>query len=291
MLNKILMGFFVVTCTLNAAAEEKKNWGVDFSVNSQHQEYELVDAEMQNLNFSPYFQTDNWTFSVAVPWMSIKGDYFINGSVPRVVNFCTRLQEISPSIIQRLINRGRITTEQIERCNQLSGTLDEMEESQSGVGDISLAADYVKAWGVDEAWWTSLGLEYKADNGDVENGIGSGSRDTRVSLGVGYQGEKWSNHLDVSFTRVSATDTSYEIEDYSSMSTGIAYLFWAKLTWGLDYQLEQAYLKNAEDIKYFSTYLDWSITDNIGLRLAASDYQDVAEYPQSEYAVGFHFSF
>lgn len=291
MLNKISIGLLITICSFNTFAEEEKNWGADFSVSTQHQEYELVSADMQSLTLAPYFQTGNWTFSATLPWMKIDGDYFINGSVPRVVSLCSRLQDASPLVIQRLINRGRITPEQIARCNQINDQLDELEESQSGIGDISLSANYLWQWGSAETWWASLGLEYKADNGDVETGIGSGSRDTSVSLGLGYQGEKWSNHLDASFTSVSATDSSYAIEDYSAVSAGIAYLFWDSVTWGLDYQIEQAYLKEGENIKYFSTYLDWSITDNWGLRIAASDYDDVPEYPQTEYSVDLHFSF
>lgn len=291
MLNKISISLLITICSFNTLAQEEKNWGADFSVSTQHQEYELVSADMQSLRFSPYFQTGNWAFSATLPWMKIDGDYFINGSVPRIVSFCSRLQDTSPLVIQRLINRGRITPEQVARCNQINDRLDEMEESQSGMGDISLSANYLWQWGTAETWWTSLGLEYKADNGDVETGIGSGSRDTSLSLGVGYQGEKWSNHLDASFTSVSATDSPYEIEDYSSFSAGIAYLFWGSVTWGLDYQFEQAYLVAGEEVKYFSTYLDWAISDAWSLRLNVSDYDDAPEYPQTEYGVDLTFSF
>jgi len=166
-----------------------------------------------------------------------------------------------------------------------------MEESQSGVGDISLSANYLWQWGSAENWWTSLGLEYKADNGDVETGIGSGSRDTSLSIGVGYQGEKWSNHLDASFTSVSATDSPYEIEDYSSFGAGIAYLFWGSVTLGLDYQFEHAYIADGKDVKYFSFFGDWAISDAWSLRLSANEYDDVPEYPQAEYSVDLLYSF
>ena len=291
MLNKISISLFITICSINAFAQDEKNWGADFSVNTQHQEYELVSADMQSLTLSPYFQTGNWTFSATLPWMKIDGDYFINGSVPRVVSLCGRLKDTSPLVIQRLINRGRITPEQVARCNQFNDRLDEMEESQSGVGDISLSANYLWQWGSAENWWTSLGLEYKADNGDVETGIGSGSRDTSLSIGVGYQGEKWSNHLDASFTSVSATDSPYEIEDYSSFGAGIAYLFWGSVTLGLDYQFEHAYIADGQDVKYFSFFGDWAISDAWSLRLSANEYDDVPEYPQAEFSVDLLYSF
>ena len=291
MLKKISICLLVTICPFNTLAQEEKNWGADFSVSTQHQEYELVSADMQNFIFSPYYQKGNWVFSGNIPWMKIDGDYFINGSAPRIVSLCSRLADTSPLIIQRLINRGRITQEQITRCDQINDVLDELEESQSGLGDISLSANYVWQWSSVDNMWTAFGLEYKTDNGDFEKGIGSGSRDTSMTLGIGYQGEKWSNHLDASFTRVSATDSTYEIEDYSALGAGIAYLFWERLTWGIDYQFEQAYLTGGADVKYFSTYVDWEITDAWNLRLAASDYDDLPEYPQTEYAVTLGFSF
>jgi Putative MetA-pathway of phenol degradation len=291
MLNKISISLLITICSFNAIAQEEKNWSADLSVSTQHQEYELVSADMQSLNFTPYYQTGNWIFSANLPWMKIDGDYFINGSAPRIVSFCSQIADASPLVIQRLINRGRITEEQITRCDQINDALGELEESQSGVGDISLSANYMLQWSSAENWWTAFGLEYKADNGDFEKGIGSGSRDTSITLGIGCQGEKWSNHLDASFTSVSATDSTYEIDDYLTISAGIAYLFWGAVTWGVDYQFEQAYLKEGSDVKYFSTYLDWAITDATTLRVTASDYEDLPEYPQTEYAVTLGFSF
>jgi Putative MetA-pathway of phenol degradation len=291
MLNKISISFLFTICSFNAPAQEEKNWGADFSIGAQHQEYELVSADMQSLTFSPYFQTGGWTFSATLPWMKVDGDYFSNGTVPRIVSLCSRLQETSPLVIERLINRGRISPEQVARCQQLNNQLDQVEESQSGMGDVSVSANYLWQWGPGESWWTLLGVDYKADNGDVDAGLGSGSRDTTASLGMGYDGQKWSHHLDASFTKVSVTDSPYEVDDYSSFGTGVAYLFWDAISLGLDYQIEQAYLKEGETIKYISAFLDWSISDKMGIRIAASDYDEVPEYPQSEYGVDLHFSF
>jgi hypothetical protein len=291
MLKKISMGFLIAACSFNTLSQEEKNWGADLAFGAHHQEYELVSADMQNFTFTPYYQKDNWIFSANLPWIKVDGDYFVNGNAPRVVSFCSRLTELSPLMIQRLINRGRITAKQVENCNQLTDELAELEEAQSGMGDMSLSVQHLWRFGAAENSWVSLGIEYKTDNGDFEKGLGSGSQDTALMFGVGFQGEKWSNHFDASFTSVSATDTEYEIEDYMSVTTGVAYLFWEKLTWGVDYQFEQAYLQDGEDVKYFSTYLDWAISDAWSLRLNASDYDDLPEYPQTEYGMTLGFSF
>lgn len=291
MLSKKMMIIVVGSVSLAASANEEKKWGADISLSTQHQEYEIISADMNSLSISPYFKKDNWLFTVSVPWMQIDGDYFVNGNVPRVVNFCQRVDKASPQRLQRLVERGRITQKQLDRCNAFTDVLSEREESQSGLGDINLAAEYVYYWGQSESWWTSIGIGYKHDNGDVEKAIGSGSRDSNLDLGIGYEGIKWFSHLDYSFVSVSATKTPFAVDDYSGLAAGVGYNLLDNLSLGIDYQKEEAYLQTGEDIDYWSSYLHWLVTDNWSLILSASDYDSGVEYPESEYGMQISYSF
>ncbi len=282
---------FVALCSIHSFAQDEKNWGADISLSTQHQEFEIVSADMETLDFSPWVMWGDWTISASVPWLKIDGDYFVNGGLPRVVSFCQRLDGLSPQILQRLVTRGRITQTQIDRCDNLNDAIAEREQSQSGLGDMSIDLEYRHYWDTANTWWTAVSAAYKHDNGDVQSSIGSGSRDTTLGLALGYEGVKWFSHLDYTHTSVSPTDTPFIVDDYASLGFGFGYNLLDNLTWGLDYQQEEAYLQSGEDIDLLSSYLHWGMTDSWSMTLVVSDYDSAAEYPQSEYSAQITYSF
>lgn len=291
MLKKLFIASVMLLCAFQAIAQDEKNWGADISLSTQHQEFEIVSADMQTLDFAPWVKLGDLTISSSLPWMKIDGDYFVNGGLPRVVSFCRRLDGLSDQVRQGLITRGRITQTQIDRCNNLNDAIAEREASQSGIGDLSVDLEYRHYWDQANSWWSSVSAGYKHDNGDVESSIGNGSRDTTLGVALGYEGVKWFSHVDYSFTSVSPTDTPFEVEDYASLSLGFGCNLLDNLIWGLDYQQEQAYVTLDDDIELVSSYLHWSMTDHWSMTILLSDYASATNYPQSEYSAQIIYSF
>lgn len=291
MFKKLSIASAIVLCSFHTIAQDEKNWGVDISLSTQHQEFEIVSADMETLDFSPWIKLGDLTISASVPLLKIDGDYFVNGGLPRVVSFCQRLDGLSPQMRQRLITRGRITQTQIDRCDNLNNSLAEREQSQSGVGDLSVDLEYRHYWDQANSWWSAVSAGYKHDNGDLDASVSSGSRDTTLGLALGYEGVKWFSHLDYSFTSVSPTDTPFEVDDYASLSLGFGCNLLDNLTWGLDYQQEEAYLTSGDDIDLVSSYVHWAVTDHWSMTIAFSDYGSAIDYPQSEYSAQIIYSF
>ena len=291
MFKKLSIASAIVLCSFHTIAQDEKNWGADISLSTQHQEFEIVSANMETLEFSPWIKLGDLTISASVPWLKIDGDYFVNGGLPRVVSFCQRLDGLSPQMRQRLITRGRITQTQIDRCDNLNDALAEREQSQSGVGDLSVDLEYRHYWDQANSWWSAVSAGYKHDNGDLDASIGSGSRDTTLGLALGYEGDKWFSHLDYRFTSVSPTDTPYAIDDYSGLVFGAGFNIAKSLVLGLDHHAEEAYWSESESVRYLTAYVDWSLGESWTLGLDFSDYADEAELPQTEYGFNISYSF
>jgi Putative MetA-pathway of phenol degradation len=291
-LSQLYVLFLLFYSSLIYSAEENsRNWGTNINLARNHQEFELLDADLTSFTFSPYFSYQQWNFSVDIPWYKIEGDYFVNGSVPRIVDFCNRLQSIPDLRLQFLLKNGLITQEQINRCNTLTSQIAAQEEAQSGVGDVSITAQYLLQPDDAEIWWAALGLSYKFDNGDVETGIGSGSTNTSLFAALGADGERWTGDVTLTYVAVSANDTTESIENYTSITTDLGFKLTDWLTLGVDYTFEQAYLTDGEDIKMLSAYTNFNIGDHWSARASVSDYGDDPEYPSQEWSVSLNYYF
>jgi hypothetical protein len=193
---------FSVVCGLACASplfavaeDESKFWGAYLSLGSAHQEYSSTAADMNSISITPYMLMGGWEISVSLPWYSIDGNYFTNGTLPRVLDGCNRLLELSESRQQRLIRRGRISRAQLDNCQAAVDELAAAEASASGVGDLGFYANYGVSLTESGTWWGGLGLGYSHDNGDYEKGLGKGARDTTVQITLGSSINHWHTQL------------------------------------------------------------------------------------------------
>lgn len=289
----IIAGLFlsVVLVPIAQAEEDSSSLGFDLAVARQHQEFELIDADMTSLSFLPYWQVNDWNFSATITGYRIEGDYFVNGAQPRVVNFCNTLMGFSEARINRLLERGRLKPETLTRCENLSESVSELEETQSGVGDVSIGARYTIA--LDEAgvWWAATSLDYKFDNGDVDKGIGSGSTDATLAVTLGSLTDTWQTQFSVGYVAVNATDTPVDIQDYAIASANIGYAINKWLTLGAEYNFEQSYVVDGDDVKNLAGYVDVTFSDALRLHVYMSDYLGAEEYPTSELGMSLQYSF
>lgn len=273
------------------AEEDGSSLGFDLAAARQHQEFELIDADMTSLSFLPYWQVGDWNFSATITGYRIEGDYFVNGTQPRIVNFCNALLGLSDARINRLLERDKLKPETLTRCEDLSEAVSKLEETQSGLGDVSIGARYTIP--LDEAgvWWAATSFDYKFDNGDVDKGIGSGSTDATLAFTVGSLTDTWQTQFSVGYVAVNATDTPVEIQDYAIVSANIGYAINKWFTLGTEYTFEQPYVVGGGDVKNIAGYVDVTFSEAWRLHFYMSDYLGAEEYPTSELGMSLQYSF
>ncbi len=277
------------------AEDDNSSVGFDFSASRQHQKFEFMDADMSSLVFSPYWQAGNWNFSAVLPAYRIEGDYFVNGTLPRLASKCNELKQMSEQEIQEFI-KGEKPLRRLVLLAHCKKLLDEnenrkLEDTQSGIGDISISVSHTIA--LDEAgvWWAATSLDYKFDNGDVDTGIGSGSTDATLALTLGSLTDTWQTQFSVGYVAVNATDTPVDIQDYAIASANIGYAINKWLTLGAEYNLEQSYVVDGDDVKNLAGYVDVTFSDAWRLHVYMSDYLGAEEYPTSELGMSLQYSF
>lgn len=273
------------------AEEDNSPIGFDMAVARQHQEFDLIDADMTSVSFLPYWQVGDWNFSAAITGYRIEGDYFVNGTQPRVVNLCNRLLDLSDTRINRLLERGRIKPETVTRCENLSESVSKLEETQTGLGDVSIGARYTIPLDETGVWWTATSLDYKFDNGDVDTGIGSGSTDATLAFTLGSLTDTWQTQFSVGYVAVNATDTPVEVQDYAIASANIGYAINKWVTLGAEYAFEQPYAVGYDNVKNISGYMDVSFSEAWRLHVYMSDYLGAEEYPTSELGMSLQYSY
>lgn len=274
-----------------SANEESSLWGVDLSLGTAHQEYTSSSADMSSFSVSPYILLEGWEISVHLPWYTIDGNYFTNGTLPRVLDICNRLLGLSDIRQQWLIRRGRITQNQLDNCQAAVDELAAAEASASGLGDLGFYANYVVNLTESGDWWGGVGLGYSLDNGDYEKGLGKGARDASVQLSLGSSIGKWQTQLLLGYVTVDATDTTEDIDDYAQVSAGIAYGFTDSFTLGVDYSIEESYIVGEDNINVVTLYSDFTFAEQWNLHLYVSDYAEAEQYPESEIGASLMFSF
>lgn len=287
----------VVLMSFAHAEEERSSLGFDFSASREHQEFEFTDADMTSLFFMPYWQINSWSFSATMPVHKKEGDYFVNGSQYLGSGFCNWLLDQTERRINFLLNRERrpLKPETLERCRTLSDENEsiELEDTQSGIGDISISANYTVTLDQAGVWWAGTSLDYKFDNGDVDTGIGSGSTDATFAFTLGSLTDTWQTQFSVGYVAVNATDTPVEIQDYAIASANIGYAINKWFTLGAEYTFDQPYVVGDEDVKNIIGYIDINFSEAWRLHVYMSDYLGEEDYfiPKNQFGASLNYSF
>lgn len=287
----------------NAQKNADVDWGMDLRIEREHQSFNNTDADLNTLSVQPYVQIGSWDLSLTLPWQKIDGEYFVNGFQPTPPGICGQLSSLNTLERQLLLNNGRVTGDQLEYCdNQLEESA-VVEDSVSGIGDISLFARYARPLDAEGVWLGSLGLGYKLDNGDEETGIGSGTRDTTLDLSLSAQSGKWIGFLSagyvwisggIAYTEPGETEGEvirYGYDNYAYASIDGGYKVTDRLTFGVSGNTQQAYIPGGDDVKWLTAYANLRFYEKFRLRAYLNDYLDVAGYPEQEFGASLSYSF
>lgn len=279
------------------------HWGMDARVQREHQSFDNTDADLNTFSLQPYVQAGKWDISLNLPWQSIDGEYFVNGFQPTPSRICQRLSSLTELQRQLLVNRGRVTGDQLDYCDEQTTEPGVVDDSVSGMSDISLFARRTTALDKDGIWLGSIGLGYKWDNGDEATGIGSGTRDTTLDFTVSALNGNWTGYVAAGYVWISGGVAysepgeeegeviNYGYDNYAYATLDGGYKFTSWFTLGASANMQQSYIPGGEDVEWLTAYANFRLHEKFRLRAYLNDYLDIAGYPEEEFGMSLTYSF
>jgi hypothetical protein len=278
----------------NAEEQTSLEWLFDVDAGYQQQTIDKSTAELTSVIFAPSLELGNWDLSLNVPWYEKQGEFYINGTRPRLITRCERITNLKPARQKLLIELGKLTQKQLDRCEIVLETLTQLNAKHSGIGDITGFARYRFPLGDDSGWGASLGAGFKSDTGDSETGIGSGTQDGLFELGLFLQRDKFSFSVNLGYDAVSGDESIadiYQTQNYAYTSLNLSRSITSWLTLGASFSGQQAYVANGEDTKIVTEYIDLSFVENLNIHLYASQYSGDSLLPDKELGANITYSF
>jgi len=292
----LLVSFlFGITSSLSADEESKEindknnSFGLSLSSGVSRQDFDEVDSTLKSILLQPYFFWSNGWASLDVPWYSIDGNYLIQTSRPTLSLVCKRMLSASPAVLQARIKSGKLTRDAVDACLSNSNSQNNVNYKSSGVGDLNASVNYLFALDDDAVWSLAAGVSYKLDNGDVDTGLGSGTKDLGIGFTLSAEKGRWHNNFILGYTNVSAGDLLYQNYGYGAVDIAVDTLNW--LTLGATLSQQQASIVDGSSVKSFSFNVITKFSDELTFSLVLTNYLNTPDYPDREYGVVMSYSF
>lgn len=239
-----------------ADEKEEKGFGVDFTFDTNKKHYTRVDLNTQTLSVTPNYQWGDLNLSLDIPYVhqSAEGD-------------------VTVKIKCKRCRRGHI-------YRTLS-----INESDSGMGDISAGLDY-KLWqSEDDSNYLNANYTHKFDNGEDGVAIGSGSIDDTAELAFSHYWDQLAGTLGAGHTNVNGGGSN-DLQADSSFSYGyldLSYLINDYLMLGVLYNYAESQYQNKPDHDEIIYSLSVMPTDAVVIK---GYYLSDGEQGQPEYQAG-----
>lgn len=263
---------------------EAPAWHFDADASQRHQVFEDSSADLRSLTLIPSLAWNNWQLSLSLPWQSIEGEYFVNNHQASPKLLCQRYANLTPARQLRWRQRGRISTEQLADCPQQASAAT-ASDKVSGLSDAELFANYVLP--LDDIWLLNGGLGYKWDNGDVAQGLGTGTRELRLELGVSANWNAFTASLTGGQTQVDNTAPEQEVAShYSDIHADLRYQISDKWIANGGLHRQTALYPGADAPGWLSLGINYSPWSTITLHAGVNHYASSVDYPQQEWRIG-----
>jgi hypothetical protein len=271
------------------------DYGLDISAERGHQVFNDSSANLDTVSLQPYLQVDNWSFSLDIPWQRATGDQFVNNNfqptpkyLTKILSNCDKFAAAKPAQKQWLAKKyPSIANTLNTQCQPSTQTDNEV----SGLSDVTAFVHYGMPLDAQGIWVGSIGVGYKADNGDVDNGLGSGTSDAKLEGSLSATFGKFTGTVLAGYDTVLGGDEADFVDNYAYASVDLAVhpLNW--LTLGANWDYQQAYVSFADDVQSVSAYVGVKPLDNLRLRVYYRTYLDLDNYPDHEVGGGVTYSF
>jgi hypothetical protein len=274
----------------DAGSEQVKNFGLSIDSGVSQQKYSETSSTLKHITLQPYYSWGGAWVSLSVPWYSVDGEYIIQASHPVAVQRgCEIILALTPVQQQVRVKTGRLTQERINACKNVVSS-STIRAQGSGVGDATLSASYWYPLGDDGVWSLTSSLQYKWDNGNVENGLGSDTKDLDIGFTLARDLNKWHNNVSVGRTTVSGSQNNvYQSFSYGSIDTSFDVATWLNV--GSRYNYEQTSIVGGDAIKTLSFFSTAKASEQLSFTLSLAEYIDVSNYPDSEVSFSMSYFF
>jgi hypothetical protein len=276
------------------AQENEVDWSLDLGVGQQQQTFSNATAKLSSFSLTPSLTVNNWNLFVSLPWYRVKGDYFLEGNRPKFVTLCNRLNSLTSARKTLLVNNGIVTQQQVNNCAAFQAQLDDLNKVNSGLGDVSGFVQRLYELESDGTWSMTAGLGYKSDSGDVDLGLGTGTQDAMLEVGVNMQTEKNFLNAMLGYNLIVADeeiDDLYQSKNYAYASIDFSRSLTKWFSLGANWSAQQAYIEGEEATKFIRVYADFLFMPEAALRLYTSRYLGTENVPNSEAGVELSYRF
>lgn len=277
--------------TLPAFADT--DWNLALEAERIHQSFGDGDADIDTVTLSPSLHVGNWSLVATIPWQHIDGSYFVNNAYPNLEYICSAINGLTPAQKLLLIYRGSLTTDQVQYCSNTGGIESlTLEDSVEGFNDIELFANYYLPVFNDQITGTA-GIGYKHDNGDVDLGLGTGTRDLLVETSWLFDVAPVSMLLTLGYEHILQDNTAIDVDinDYAYASLDGRWQLLDLAAIGVEYHYQQASADVLDDLDYLVYYLNLGRGSGWGARLFMTDYQNAKGYPDDEIGGSLSYTF
>ena len=246
----------------------------------------------------PYLQVDNWTFTLDLPWQRAKGDVFVNENfqpspkyVTKILDNCSNYAAATPAqrqfLAKRFPNLANAFTTQCPSTQTQTKSSNEV----SGLSDVTAFAHYGLPLDDQGNWFGSVGVGYKADNGDVEDGLGGGTSDAKFEAALSAMFGIFTGTATLGYDWVVGGDQADDVDNFTYASLDLSVKPKSWLTLGANWNYQQAYVSGFDDVQSMSGYVTLKPLDKLKLRVYYKTYLDNDYYPDHEIGGGVTYSF
>ena len=290
---RILLTAATALCIIHPATADDSpiNPHLQIEAKRVHQSFDAGDSDIDTVTLSPSVSIGYWTLSASASWQHVDGEYFIDNRYPNLAYACNRVNSLSPAAQQFLINRGRLTQQQVQYCADTGGVESAtLEDSIQGWNDIEVFANYYLSPLNDYVSGT-LGIGYKHDNADYNEGLGTGTRDIFIESGWLLAKGPVSVLATIGYEFILNNETANDLNDYGYVSADARWQFHEVIAAGVEYHYLQASADVLDDLDYAVAYLQLGDGNGWLARLSYTDYLDRTGYPESEYGASLSYLF
>jgi len=242
-----------------SAVAETGMW-TDFEQRRERYEGPSGEATVttSTLVFTPYWQRGDWRAEAVIPLTRRTEE--VRGTV-----------RIQPSLLGLVQSEPRTVTE---------------SDTVHGLEDILLRL--TRSHWFDDAWHTWLTGEYKADNGDAEDGLGSDSEDLSLRPGLGWVAPRGYALMEAGYTW--SDEGVLTRRDRASAYAAAGVYPVEPLLIGVGYTWEDKLRASGEPLREWQYLVRWSVTDQLGL-FAARYERDAEVEADQDWSFGISMTF
>lgn len=269
-------------------ADEKVSFSLALSVEHERQRFDDEDADITTVSMGPAVYWGDWSLMMDLPWQTISGEQFVVAGQVNESALCQQLNQLSALQQQRLSQRRSNLASLLTSCaaQNASGVTD---QSVSGLGDLSVYLSTGKLLSDNSVWYGQLTAGYKDDNGDVDQGLGSGTQELLLDISLNAQAGDWRAAWVVGYTAIIGGESQDYYDNYPYVSADVSVELVSWLRVGMRASWEQASTEWSDDVNSIAAYGRLSINKQWQMRVMLTDYLNTVGYPEQAVSAALSF--